>query len=215
MRGTVYHFDEEHDYGYINGFDGKRYLFTRADLRHGALLARGTAVEFEPDDGAAHDIAVSTTSPVSAERPAQSGRMVADQPALGLWAYFRRALIADYANFNGRARRKEFWAFHFGLIILLVAFFGFGALLNLAISGFGNGLRTSIGFLPALLFVFAIYVPLVALFVRRLHDIGLSGWFALLCFAPALNAIAFIALGVIPSHLGENQWGQVPQGVRV
>ncbi|MER9919559.1 MULTISPECIES: hypothetical protein [unclassified Mesorhizobium] len=89
MRGTVYHFDEGHDYGYINGFDGKRYLFTRADFRHGALLARGTAVEFEPDDGAAHDIVVSATSPMSAERPAQSGHVVADQPALGLWAYFR------------------------------------------------------------------------------------------------------------------------------
>ncbi|ESY10681.1 DUF805 domain-containing protein [Mesorhizobium sp. LNJC394B00] len=101
------------------------------------------------------------------------------------------------------------------MIILFVAFFGFGALLNLAISGFGNGPRTSIGYIPALLFVFAIYVPLVALFVRRLHDIGLSGWFALLCFAPALNAIAFIVLGVIPSQLGENQWGQVPAGVGI
>ena len=101
------------------------------------------------------------------------------------------------------------------MIILFVAFFGFGALLNLAISGFGNAPRTSIGYIPALIFVLAMYVPLVALFVRRLHDIGLSGWFALLCFTPALNTIAFIALGVIPSRLGENQWGPVPQGVRV
>jgi uncharacterized membrane protein YhaH (DUF805 family) len=214
MRGSAYHFDDDQDYGYVNGVDGKRYLFTRDDLSHGVVLARGTVVEFQPDDGAAHDIVASTTLPLGVDRPTQSGRIAADQPALGLWAYFRRALIADFINFNGRARRKEFWAFYLCSFVVLVALSGFGVLLNLAISGFGNGPRTSIGLIPALLFVFAIYVPLVALFVRRLHDIGLSGWFALLCFTPALNAIAFIVLGVIPSQLGENQWGQMPQVVR-
>lgn len=32
MRGAVYHYDQDQDFGYINGVDGKRYIFTRNDL---------------------------------------------------------------------------------------------------------------------------------------------------------------------------------------
>jgi uncharacterized membrane protein YhaH (DUF805 family) len=51
--------------------------------------------------------------------------------------------------------------------------------------------------------------------VRRLHDFGLTGWFALLCFTPALGGAAFLVLGLVPSQFGENRWGQAPKGVRV
>lgn len=40
MRGTVFHYDEDQDYGYINGVDGKRYIFTREDVGQGVSLAR-------------------------------------------------------------------------------------------------------------------------------------------------------------------------------
>ncbi|MBB6409636.1 hypothetical protein [Mesorhizobium sangaii] len=64
MRGTVFHYDQDQDYGYINGIDGKRYIFSRDDLSQQETLVRGTLVEFQPGDGTAHDIvAVASTTP--------------------------------------------------------------------------------------------------------------------------------------------------------
>lgn len=107
MRGAVYHYDEDQDYGYINGIDGKRYIFARSDLGHGVALVRGTLVEFQPDDGTAHNIvaAASTTPSSRTGQSARPGRPAENLPAgsTGLWAYFRRAVSANYSNFNGRA----------------------------------------------------------------------------------------------------------------
>ncbi|UVK39689.1 DUF805 domain-containing protein [Mesorhizobium sp. AR10] len=217
MRGAVFHYDEDQDYGYINGVDGKRYIFARNDLSQEVALVRGTLVEFQPDDGTAHNIVAVTTpaSGTASSRAAQPQGPGRSAQSMGLWAYFRRALGDDYRNFTGRARRKEFWAFCLCSIIVLVALFVFGILLNLAISGFGNGPRTSIGYVPALLFGLVTILPWTALVVRRLHDIGLTGWLALLCFTPALGGVALLVLGLVPSQLGENPWGQMPAGVRV
>ncbi|KUM23730.1 hypothetical protein AU467_07710 [Mesorhizobium loti] len=216
MRGTVFHYDQDHDYGYINGVDGKRYIFSRADLTQNMTLARRTLVEFTPDDGTAHDIVAAKSTPSSASgAPQQRRRATENRTArsMGLWAYFLRALGDDYGNFTGRACRKEFWAFHLWFYVVLVALFGFGILLNLAINGFDDRPGTSIGYIPALLFVPAAILPSIAVAVRRLHDIGLTGWLVLLCYTPALGAVAFLIFGLLPSQFGENRWGPVPAGV--
>jgi len=219
MRGTVFHYDQDQDYGYINGIDSKRYIFSRNDLSQEVTLVRGTLVEFQPDDGTAHNIVgASLTAPSSSTgQPRQPRRFAESRPAYstGLWAYFWRAVIADYSNFNGRARRKEFWAFWLFYTLGIVAFFGFGILVDLAINGFGTSLgRTSIGFLPIFVFVLALTLPWIALVVRRVHDAGLSGWFVLLCFIPLIGGIALLVFGLMPSQTGENPWGSVPAGVK-
>ncbi|RUU01757.1 DUF805 domain-containing protein [Mesorhizobium sp. USDA-HM6] len=216
MRGTVFHYDQDHDYGYINGVDGKRYIFSRADLTQEMTIARAMLVEFTPDDGTAHDIVAAKSTPWSASgSPQQRGGIAETGSAMGLWAYFLRALGDDYRNFTGRACRKEFWAFYLWFCVVFAALFGFGILLNLAISGFDDGPRTSIGHVPALLFVLAAILPSIAVVVRRLHDIGLTGWLVLLCYTPALGAVAFLVFGLLPSQFGENQWGPMPAGVRL
>ncbi|AZO26906.1 DUF805 domain-containing protein [Mesorhizobium sp. M1B.F.Ca.ET.045.04.1.1] len=219
MRGTVFHYDQDHDYGYINGVDGKRYIFSRADLTQNMTISRAMPVEFTPDDGTAPDIVAARTAaaPPSGSRQPAGGRATENRSAtsMGLWAYFLRALGDDYLNFTGRARRKEFWAFYLWFSILFVALFGFGILLNLAISGFDDGPGTSIGHIPALLFVLAAILPSIAVVVRRLHDIGLTGWLVLLCYTPALGAMAFLVFGLLPSQFKENRWGPMPAGVRI
>lgn len=125
-------------------------------------------------------------------------------------------MSVNYFNFKGRARRKEFWAFWLCFNLVLMALLGFGILVNLAINGFGiNAGRTSIGYLPAAVFVLAFGLPWIALTVRRLHDVGLSGWFVLLSFIPVIGGVALLVLGLAPSQLGENPWGRMPAGVRV
>ena len=217
MRGAIFHYDQDQDYGYVNGVDGKRYIFSRSDLTQDMALARGTLVEFTPDDGAAHDIvAVRSAEPSANGNPPQRGRTAQTRSAksMGLWAYFLRALGDDYRNFTGRASRKEFWAFHLWLYVVLAALSGFGILLNLAISGFDDGPRTSIGYIPAVLFVLVAILPSIALVVRRLHDIGQTGWLVLLCYTPR-GAVAFLIFGLLPSQFGENRWGPMPAGVRI
>jgi uncharacterized membrane protein YhaH (DUF805 family) len=50
----------------------------------------------------------------------------------------------------------------------------------------------------------------VMLIIRRLHDIGKSGWFTLLVFVPILGAIFSIALFFIPGQNGWNEYGADP-----
>ncbi|MBA1143610.1 DUF805 domain-containing protein [Mesorhizobium neociceri] len=220
MRGAIYHYDEDQDFGYINGVDGKRYIFARADLDQPAVPAKGALVEFQPDDGTAHNI-VAAASPApspSISQPPRPGRLVETRSAesTGLWAYFGRTMSVNYFNFNGRARRKEFWAFWLCCILVLAALFGFGILFNLAVNGFGiNAGKTSVGFLPFVIFALACNLPWIALSVRRVHDIGLSGWLVLLCVIPAIGGVALLVFGLMPSQVGENPWGVMPAGVKV
>jgi uncharacterized membrane protein YhaH (DUF805 family) len=62
--------------------------------------------------------------------------------------------------------------------------------------------------------VLAAILPSIAVVVRRLHDIGLTGWLALLCYIPAFGAVAFLIFGLLPSQFGENRWGPTQVGVR-
>ena len=50
----------------------------------------------------------------------------------------------------------------------------------------------------------------VALIIRRLHDIGKSGWFALILIVPVVNTIFSIAMFFIPGQIGYNQYGADP-----
>ncbi|MDZ7900208.1 MAG: DUF805 domain-containing protein [Arcicella sp.] len=71
----------------------------------------------------------------------------------------------NYANFNGRARRSEYWFFTLFNTIAMIALVILAAII-------GN-----FGFILVLIYLLGIIVPLFALITRRLHDIGKSGWF--------------------------------------
>lgn len=94
--------------------------------------------------------------------------------------------------------------------------FAFGVLINAAITAIVGDLEFgALGYAPAFLFLLLTVLPWFALMVRRLHDIGVSGWFVLLYFVPGFNTLGVLALGLIPSKVGENPWGPVPAGVRI
>jgi uncharacterized membrane protein YhaH (DUF805 family) len=46
--------------------------------------------------------------------------------------------------------------------------------------------------------------------VRRLHDVHLSGWYALALLVPVVNLPAYLLLVVLPSTAGPNPWGPAP-----
>ena len=109
-----------------------------------------------------------------------------------------KTVYSKYATFSGRATRSEYWWFVlFWYAIILCA-----VLLGVA-TGIEKLTSALIGILGAISFI-----PIVALRVRRLHDIGKSGWWIFLGLVPFGGFILFI-FSVIESD-GENEYGPDP-----
>ncbi|MBT3588006.1 MAG: DUF805 domain-containing protein [Flavobacteriaceae bacterium] len=115
-------------------------------------------------------------------------------------------VLKEYANFNGRARRKEYWMFTLfniifgGIAMILDSVFG------IAIEGVGYGPLYGV-------YVLVLFIPGLAVAVRRLHDIGKSGWMILIALIPVIGAIWILVLMLTDSKLGKNQYGENPKEV--
>ena len=108
--------------------------------------------------------------------------------------------LRQYGYLNGRARRSEYWYFNLiNLIIVLAIDFIFTPIL-----GFSS-------IIIIRLYALAVFMPSVAVTVRRLHDIGKSGWFILLALIPLVGAIVLLIFYCTDSEPGENQWGPNPK----
>jgi uncharacterized membrane protein YhaH (DUF805 family) len=113
-------------------------------------------------------------------------------------------VLKQYADFSGRARRKEYWMFAlFNIIFITVAMI------------LDNVLGLTLGELPYgvfyLLYALAVIIPGLAVSVRRLHDVGKSGWMMLIALIPIIGAIWLFVLMVTDSKSGENQYGPNPK----
>jgi len=109
----------------------------------------------------------------------------------------------NYANFQGRARRKAYWMFVLFNIIALV-------ILSLIEGALGLSGQNGYGILTGL-YSLAIILPLIALAVRRLHDTGRSGWWILIGLVPLIGPIVLIVFYVTDSQPGTNQYGPNPK----
>jgi uncharacterized membrane protein YhaH (DUF805 family) len=112
--------------------------------------------------------------------------------------------LRKYADFQGRARRAEYWLFALFLAVVFCALF----LLNGLI--FAGGEESPLMFVIGV-GVLGIFVPGVALRVRRLHDTGRSGWWLLLNILPALGPLVLFIFDVWPGVVGPNKFGPDPK----
>lgn len=108
-----------------------------------------------------------------------------------------------YATFSGRAQRMEYWTFFF---------VNFAIFILLGILGTVPGFETAAA-IVYLLFLIATFLPSLAVAVRRLHDIGRSGWWVLLAFIPIIGTITLIVMLVFDSQEGENIYGPNPKAL--
>jgi len=115
-------------------------------------------------------------------------------------------VLKDYAVFSGRARRKEYWMFTLFNIIFYITAMILDNILGTAIEDVGYGLFY-------ILYALAVLIPSLAVLVRRLHDVGKSGWMILVSLIPLIGAIWLLVLMVTDSHPGENQYGPNPKEV--
>lgn len=111
--------------------------------------------------------------------------------------------LRQYADFSGRARRREYWMFC--LFNFLVSFcLGFVAGLLGALM---DANLTSLVWIYAL----AIFIPSLAVCIRRLHDVGKSGWMYLIVLIPLVGAIWLLVLFCTNGEPGANKWGVNPK----
>ena len=104
--------------------------------------------------------------------------------------------LEKYADFAGRASRKEFWMFILYYYIFLIGFLVLGAL---------------IGFpFIVLIYILGLMIPCISISVRRLHDTSRSGWWYLIKLIPLIGTIILIIFLVEDSH-EENQYGPNPK----
>ncbi|MAY83842.1 MAG: hypothetical protein CMP59_06870 [Flavobacteriales bacterium] len=113
-------------------------------------------------------------------------------------------VLRQYTDFNGRARRKEYWMFFLFNVIFSIAASLLDMLLGTGIEGMGYGLIYT-------LYGLAVLLPSLAAAVRRLHDIGKSGWMILVGLIPIIGAIWLLILMVTDSNPGENKYGPNPK----
>ncbi len=149
--------------------------------------------------------------------PAPSDTNAPDSAAsTGLWSYFRQAITTNYVNFRGRARRKEYWGYFLFWLIAMLALAIAGLAVDAAMGNLDSGMEVPvIGFALPGLFLVGTFLPGLAVTIRRLHDIGLSGWFYLLILLPSVGGLIVFVLTLIPSQKHENKWGPVPAGLKI
>jgi len=126
--------------------------------------------------------------------------------------WYLKVVRDNYANFNGRASRQEYWMFIlFNMIFGIIAMVADNILGTTFTVGSGN-YETSMGYgWVYLLYTLGIIIPCLAVFVRRLHDIGKSGGWFFICFIPFLGAIWLLVLICTDSNSGENKYGPSPK----
>ncbi|WP_298879858.1 DUF805 domain-containing protein [uncultured Polaribacter sp.] len=117
-------------------------------------------------------------------------------------------VLKQYADFSGRARRKEFWFFnliHYSIIAFLIFLIFFVS------DNFEKDPDTILFVITALYFI-ATLIPLLAVTVRRLHDMGQSGWWYLINFVPYIGSFVLLIFTCMDSVSKPNKWGDNPKG---
>lgn len=105
--------------------------------------------------------------------------------------WYKKVVLENYANFDGRARRSEYWYFFLVNVIISVIFGFIGGLIKFP--------------LISTIYSVAVLVPSIGVAIRRMHDVGKSGWYILI---PIYNLI----LACTNGEQGRNQYGEDPKG---
>ena len=113
--------------------------------------------------------------------------------------------IAGFNNYNGRSRRCELWFWALGVFLISFVIGIVVAIITLII-------KTNILFyiVEIILFV-GVLIFSLPLAVRRLHDIGKSGWFLLLGLIPIVGAIILLYFYCQDSQRETNEYGPSPK----
>ena len=120
-----------------------------------------------------------------------------------------RSFWSRFADFKGRSRRSEYWYIQLFLVATNLAVAGID--LALMDGDLDRFIANGGGGIVGLIWIFATIVPALAVLIRRLHDTGRTGWWALVGLVPFVGAIVLLVFTVTDSSPGENKYGTSPK----
>lgn len=115
-----------------------------------------------------------------------------------------RQVLAKYALFRGRARRREYWRFVLNYLLC------YAALLVVDLLTGTFSFESQRGLLGGLFLLF-MFIPALAVAVRRLHDTGRSGWWLLLAVIPLVGQLVLLYFFIDEGDEGDNDYGPDPK----
>ncbi|WP_348812268.1 DUF805 domain-containing protein [Flavobacterium maritimum] len=118
--------------------------------------------------------------------------------------WYKKVVFENYANFSGRARRSEYWYYTLANTILAILAMILDNVAGLAFGNIGYGPLYSVIALGTI-------IPGLAVLVRRLHDVGKSGWFFFIILIPIIGSIWLLVLLCTEGESGTNQYGADPK----
>jgi uncharacterized membrane protein YhaH (DUF805 family) len=121
--------------------------------------------------------------------------------------------LKRYADFSGRSCRQEFWMFVLFEVLVLIGgaiLFGMMAGMSRGAASSSSGLET-VGIWLLVLGILALFIPNLAVRVRRFHDQDKSGWMVLLGFIPYIGGFIMLAFMCMEGTRGPNQYGPDPR----
>ncbi|MEY4906138.1 MAG: hypothetical protein RLZZ292_3953 [Bacteroidota bacterium] len=120
--------------------------------------------------------------------------------------WYKKVVFENYANFKGRARRSEYWYFTLANVIIGIILAVVDYTLGLTFEGSTSG---PIGSLYSLL----VLLPGIAVLVRRLHDVGKSGWFFFIALIPLVGIIWLLVVLCTEGDDHTNDYGPDPKNI--
>lgn len=105
---------------------------------------------------------------------------------------YKRVVLENYSNFNGRARRSEYWLFTLLSTIISIVLSVVFSLISPSLGLIGN------------VYSLAVFIPTIAVGARRMHDVGKSGWYQII-------PIYGLILACTEGEKGPNEYGADPK----
>ena len=122
--------------------------------------------------------------------------------------WYLKVMRDNYANFSGRARRKEYWMFVLVQTIVMIGLMILDSILGLDFEL--QGISLGYGYLY-LIGLIVHFIPSLAVLVRRLHDVGKSGWFYFIFLIPLIGVLWLLVLYCTEGQKQDNKWGPDPK----
>ena len=117
---------------------------------------------------------------------------------MGFFDWYLKCVKLHYADFEGRARRTEYWMFVLANLLITIGLYVIFHLIHLPV--------------VASLYSLAVLIPALAVGARRLHDTGKSGWWLLIGLIPVIGTIVLIIFFATEGTRGANEYGPDPKG---
>ena len=121
--------------------------------------------------------------------------------------WWKKVVLKNYANFNGRARRAEYWYFTLANILLLIPFYILGVV---GAASDSSGLSI-LGLGIYIVLVLGTIIPTLAVAVRRLHDLNKSGWYYFIALIPLVGSIILLVWFCTDGDRATNNYGDDPK----